>query len=275
MAKPKGNKSFTNLSQTECIEAYKAILANADRLYNDAKFLSEKSSYGTSISLLILSAEESIKALILIMDGYGLQLRNNIKGLNKIFLNHKLRYPVVLILSCFHVISLDLKFMYENYLQEPHTIAKCVKGEKLVDDKFRLFLIKKINEIINEIKWFSNAEVKRQIGFYVDYRDGIISPLQITENDFNDVLIRIDGSRRIISYLLDKIESNPEQYKNQLSDLNKRLICEKNYNRINENLSIIKKNKQNPYSDLLNMFGWLSSKLKDYKSPLIQDINTK
>jgi len=109
MSKLKGEKNFMNLNASKCMEAYKCLMDNAERLYNDAYSLANLNSYGHATSSLIHSLEEYMKAFIIFLDGKGFLFRNRVKGIENLFVNHKLRYALALVITLFAVLIDDFK----------------------------------------------------------------------------------------------------------------------------------------------------------------------
>ncbi len=70
-------------------------MANSNLKANSAKLtIAENNDYGSAISLLIISNEEAVKALMLFLEGNDFRLRN-IPGFTNLFENHRLRYLVI------------------------------------------------------------------------------------------------------------------------------------------------------------------------------------
>jgi AbiV family abortive infection protein len=192
------SKSFMTLSKDECKEAANACMANSNSKYSDAIALSKIGSYGNASSQLMLSLEEMMKSTILFMDGNGFQFRNNVKGLKNLFENHKLRYFLAFALSIINVLGQDLKkgliWTYENPKEIPSLKPSNLRVQKIINN----WVAEKLDFLMQEILWFTNADLYRQEGFYVDYDKNLKSPLAITEMQFQEFKLRIDNFRSFI-----------------------------------------------------------------------------
>lgn len=263
MAKPKGNKNFMVLSQVDCVEAYKELFLNADSLYNDAKLLANNASYGRASSLLIHSTEETIKGLILFLDGHGFQFRNKVSGISNLFDNHQLRYVIAMFISFLHIFSEDLKYFRNKVLNEPNFIFELAKNKEKTKDIFLQYAKKKIKIINHEINWFSNLEYLRQDGFYVDYVDEIKTPLHINKTEFEEVLIRIDGMRNTISEIMLYFETNDEFLLKEILKMKKQLIIENWYENLGILIKNIKDRKKDPLKDFSNILSEISQEFEN------------
>ncbi|UOB17512.1 AbiV family abortive infection protein [Abyssalbus ytuae] len=255
MVREKGNKSFMNLSKKECLKVAKETFRNADSMYNDGVHLAKNDSFGRATSLLILSMEENMKALILYLDGNGFEFRSRVKGIKSLFNNHKLRYPLALVLSGFNIFGKDIKEIITKIKTNPTEIQAYMRSKNKWESLAKVYLLKKIKQFISEILWFSNAEYLRQEGMYVDYDIVMKTPLDINKQDYQDVYYRINGMREfIVDFLPIFDERNEEgdlELKAHLIKLQKELISEKGYERIGELLSKFNNKKLNPLEALL------------------------
>jgi AbiV family abortive infection protein len=267
MSKLKGNKSFMGLTNSECIDASKHLMDNAKGLYNDAKLLANNGSYGHATSMLIHSTEETMKALILFLDGNGFLFRRKVKGINNLFVNHKLRYGLAMLLSVLNIFSEDLKDLFQKIKNEPNLILALNKDKEQMGRILLQYAQKKIKIVIQEIFWFSKAEFIRQEGFYVDYVDEIKTPLQISKKDFEDVLIRIEGMRSSVSGLIQVFDSNDKMLVQDIDKYKQQFINENWYENIGKVIEMFKDGKTNPLEALSNTLTEFSEEL-DNKTTL-------
>ena len=243
MKKSKGNKSFMMLTKKECIEASIIIQSNADNLYNDAKILANNKSYGHATSLLIHSTEESMKAFILFLDGNGFQFRNRVDGISNLFVNHKLRYGLAMLLSILHIFSEDIKQLIPKIVNSTKLTFDFVKDKEQLGDLLLKYIQTRIKTVILEVSWFSKAEFFRQDGFYVDYIDEIKTPLQIKETDFKAVLLRIDGLRSFLHDYIKSFDTNDKKILKGIENLKEQFISENWYEKIAKVIELFKDKK--------------------------------
>lgn len=261
MSKPKGNKNFMNLNSTECLVSFKFLQANADSLFNDAKTLVNSGSYGHATSLLIHSSEEYMKAFIIFLDGNGFQFRNRVPGLSNIFVNHKLRYGLALILTLLAILIDDFKVLIPHIKKTNNLTFDLKRDKEQLQNEMFSYMNTRIQTAIQEVQWFSEAEFLRQNGLYVDYVNEIRTPLRITKMDFDETLIRI---HRLRSFILDYISSfnSKEKIINQgLENLKVQFSVEQWYEKIGELIEMFKGNKKNPLVDLSTLMSNFSKEL--------------
>lgn len=266
MPKPTGDKNFMVLSKTECLNASKHLLENAESLYNDAVLLAGNNSYGRATSMLIHSTEETMKALILFLDSKGFQFRNKVSGINNLFVNHSLRYGLAMIVSVLHVFSEDLNKFLQNVRNDPQSIIELHKNKKVLENKFFEYFKNKIKIVLQEVIWFSKAEFLRQDGFYVDYVNEIKTPLNINKKDYEDVLLRIDGMRTFVTGLIDSFNSEDELFIEQTEELKSQFINETWYGHLGKLIDKFKNKKINPLEDLSTVINEFSDEIETKKS---------
>jgi AbiV family abortive infection protein len=266
MPKPKGNKNFMTLSQKECLTASTHLLENAEGLYNDAQLLAKNKSYGRATSMLIHSTEETMKAFILFLDGNGFQFRKNTNGINNLFVNHSLRYGLAMVLSVLHIFSEDLKYFLQRVRNEPNKLMSLSKDKAALESKFLEYFKEKIKIVLLEVIWFSKAEFLRQEGFYVDYVDKIKTPLEIDENEYNEVLVRINGMRSFVLSLIESFESDDEEFNKHLEKLKKQFLKEGWYQKIGGLIEMFRDRKTNPLENLSVAINEFSNEIQSKKS---------
>jgi len=176
---------FINLSPSATKGVEKPIFHNARRLRKDAILLAEvNKSYSSATSLLILSSEEIIKAILVLMhsEGYKVYL---IEGSKKFFSDHKIRHQVAKLLDLMSTLF-ESMYIWEEQRENPEIKTKI----KLLDGVLNF-----LNDVAKTISPFLNSAERIQLlqefndmknnGFYVDYKDGLIIPKeQIQKEDF-------------------------------------------------------------------------------------------
>lgn len=208
------SQNYMSISKEEMLRLLEELEDNSENLYNDAVIVSKRSSYGTATSLLIQSLEESMKFSILLMDYHGFQFRHKVKGIKSVFTNHSMRYGIGMILTLFHVLALDIQKGFETFRKSPKETLAMMKNKSYREQFLSGFIKQKLLEFQKESEWYAKAEYLRQSGFYVDYKGGLKSPLQISEQDYKDVLIRMGGVRSILELFKEAFQEhamNPDK----------------------------------------------------------------
>ncbi len=151
---------------------------NARELYKSALLLKEAGQYGCASSLMVLSAEECVKAI-----NIGLNLNRKEWGfdLNKVFKDHGYKHSeAARILSLTHWIQVLCTDTGEH---------KCDIDTCPIQKSFR--------------EWEIIANNVKKNGFYVDYKEGNwITPNMIDEEIFEKLRIQTDWLLSIVDVRL-------------------------------------------------------------------------
>jgi AbiV family abortive infection protein len=178
-------KKFLNLSPKDSKGLDKPLYKNALNLKRDAILIAEKrKSYSSASSLLILSTEECVKSILVLLHSESYNIYK-IKEAKNIFSDHIFRHHIAMLIE----VALSI---FENW----HQIDK-IKQKKSSKPKIQLLenlrsivlfsdKILKSKVTIDFLQEFNNVKNK---GFYVDYRDGLIDPnIEVTIIEYNKIL---------------------------------------------------------------------------------------
>lgn len=195
---------FLNLSAKESEGLDHEIFLNAKKLFNDAELLRGHSSYSTATSMLILSSEEIIKALLVLLHSKGFRVYQ-IKGAKSFFLSHRVRHEIA------ELIEVGAGF-YEYFQQRE-------KDRKNPIFKTRF---KKLNSFLNGLHTLSRMKEPfekaksrieslekfdswKNMGFYVDYQNELLLPKEkVTKEAYyntEDTVLRIFHNYKIFRIL--------------------------------------------------------------------------
>jgi len=148
----------------ELVEGFKIAFENADDHFTAGSLLADKKYYGFGLAHLILSSEESIKALNL---AFGiLENSQNSEKLKKIFSSHKDKHESIK--------------GFEEYIKK--TIEPFLAELNGKDTELEKHFRKITNAIKNsKYKDWNDANFYKNSGFYLDFKNGkFISPKNIT-----------------------------------------------------------------------------------------------
>lgn len=171
------------------------MLKNALGLRSSAEALAHESKYGYATSLLILAAEEALKAVVYYSAGVGIALDPD--GVNKYQKSHRKRH------------RLTSALLVMSYYVEKSRLAvgdEIGVERKIVEILKLLFADVQNGEIpdrVSEvIEWWKCANQLKQKGMYVDEEsDGWSAPSQFSQDTYDEVYesVRpiIDGARFI------------------------------------------------------------------------------
>lgn len=154
------------------------MASNAAQLYKSAEAVAGGKCYGPAVSLLILSAEEAIKALAY---AYAAISDSGIKEIEKDFRTHKIKHTYGSLIGMFTDVM-------------PKILERAVSIDE--DEDTPAFLKRiRFSEYAKKIcgghenekleAWCENANNMKNAGFYVDFVDGAWrAPRLMTERDF-------------------------------------------------------------------------------------------
>ncbi|MDP3946530.1 MAG: AbiV family abortive infection protein [Lutibacter sp.] len=187
--------TFNTLSIEKSKYVDNAIFKNARQLKKDALLIANTyKSFASATSLLILSSEEIIKAILILLRSEGYKIYD-IKGANKFFKDHKIRHEIAQLIEMGAGLF-DVASKWED--RKPNKIAKTnikwldkmvngvfdiVEASKpLIDSAKRIEILESFNELKNN-------------GLYVDYKNEIIEPHiavnQLSYNNTKEIVDRV------------------------------------------------------------------------------------
>jgi AbiV family abortive infection protein len=189
------------------ITGFKLIFENAKRLYNAAEILAEKKEYAIANSLLVLCAEEAMKAHTVITQHFFPQ--EILDSFNKNFEDHKTKLESIRGIIMFLQLTNKMhEFIYdpliENAINHKKEDIKRIKAEgiqKFVDWTNNIVDAKN-TDLDEENNWWKQANTLKQNGFYVGLNKGNkqwIVPTSITKN-------RYVKTHKYVSNFLQQIE---------------------------------------------------------------------
>lgn len=162
-------KNFLNVSAVESKKLHRPIYFNSKKLRWEATMLAEHESYSTAASLMILSIEELIKAILVLLHSEGYKVYR-LDEANKFFKDHAIRHRLAQFIetglsllevgeSWSHVKSNDnLSSTFFKYFDMGKMIITSFKNSK-----DRLMKLEEFNSLKN-------------LGFYVDFKDELKEP---------------------------------------------------------------------------------------------------
>lgn len=184
------SKTILTLNKNEKEKVVNELLKNAERKRNSSIILVKNDDIASAIHLQILSMEEDIKAMILMLDAYGFKIIQNIENINSIFKNHRLRFIAGFILSSFSYFKEDIERL-PVLLRNERLIKAVLNKPTYFLKPVLLYLVNRAMQIQDELYLFSEMERIRQRSNYVDFVNEIHSPSDLTIADFKLVQIRV------------------------------------------------------------------------------------
>lgn len=251
------NKNFFSLHPSECLRVYQEIVNNSNKKWEmGLDIAASTEDYGMATSLLLISIEESIKALIVLLDGHGFKFRQ-VPGMKAFFKNHEIRYVAAFGMFFVSVLGEDVLKHLRRLMNgeiDVETLREQLKAnDPKLENKMKLWVFRKFLILRKEFALFSLFDKIRQDGFYCDYDNGIKSPLNIKYNDFKKIYTRLKKVRYMTRSMI--IQLSPHKMKTEtnqkwLTQSFQHLDNEQAYELLAKAFQIIKKSKKKPF-DLL------------------------
>ena len=205
-------KHFLNLSPKASEGLDKPIFENAKRLRASSKLIAEvNQSYSTATSLLILSSEEAIKALLVKFHSEGLKVYQ-IKGSKRFFSDHKIRHEIAQLIEM-GIGFIELVMDSEKRGVKPHKSLRFKKVSKLLDGVLSFLNKSKIMlDAASRINMLSEFNSYKNSGLYVDFQGHLLEPINEIEKtkyeEVKQITDRLFKSYQFITILYDSKSNN-------------------------------------------------------------------
>jgi len=234
------NKTFLSLNKSESLGAYVKILENSNDQWESAASLAMRGKYGNAITIAIVSIEEMVKALIVQLNGRGFQF-GKVKGMNRFFRSHQIRHVIGYAMFIVNVFSEEVIFFLQKFRENPNEgldfINAVTSNNEKAHQELSEYGMGLFESMAKEFEWFSMMETFRQDGLYVDYKDHLKTPIEITENQYREINSRLEKVRRVGLGLVEALNSNDELFVAHFDSLRKQFIKDKYYDKIESGLS--------------------------------------
>ncbi|EHQ04020.1 AbiV family abortive infection protein [Gillisia limnaea] len=158
-------KTFFTLTPKQSEGLDSEVYDNARDLWQDAHLIVAKNkSFSTATSLMVLSLEETIKAILIKLHSEGLKVYE-IEDAKKFFNDHKIRHQIAQLIEIGHA-------FYESFEKWQSSESKnwFAKGFKIL--KIGAVILK-ANDNVKNLEKFNDY---KNNGLYVGYRDILITP---------------------------------------------------------------------------------------------------
>jgi AbiV family abortive infection protein len=244
------SKTFLTISREECLVVYKNVLANSDCKWEASERIAEAGEYGTATSLAIISVEEMVKALVLLIDGKGFQFRS-VRGMDSLFYHHQIRYFIAYAMFLMGIFRDELF----RFLKRHHADDNYISGlygewqndqEKMLR-KIKFYAFRKFIQVRREFVWFSKIDLFRQDGFYSDYEDQLKNPMSISIEDYQKLYDRLKTVREVGLEIFETLNDQDEQTAERLGELKKQFREKDYYKKISDSLTTIRQKRQSPF----------------------------
>lgn len=104
------------------------------------------------------------------------------------------------------------------------------------------------------MKWFSQAEVFRQNGFYSDMNGNLTTPLKITDEQFEEARVRIERVNKVIRHTIDAFLSEDAVMLKSIEHIKNQFIESNFYELISNKLTEMRKGKKSFFEGFQKTF---------------------
>jgi AbiV family abortive infection protein len=251
------SKTFSNISKSECLIAYKEVVDNSDSKWRLGKKLAKDKEYGSAIFMAVVSVEELVKAIIILMDGRGFSLRR-VPGMKTIFKNHQIRHVLAYAMFVINIFSEESINFLKKFRENPEAGIKfmndIVNKDELLMAKMNGWALKKVEMILREFDWFAQVDLFRQNGMYCDYKDGLKNPIRITEENYQEAYLRLEKVRMVGQSLVETLVSTDDLYVNHYAKMRRTFARDKYYDLIGGALTRLRETKNDPFVGIKKYF---------------------
>lgn len=209
---------FLNQSPLNSKKLHEPIYKNAQKLRRDALVIANHNkSYSTATSLIVLSSEEVIKAILVLLHSEKYDVYK-IKDAKKFFSDHKIRHELAKLLE---VINGFIESGNEYEKNEKSNLKK-FQNQGLND--FFNFLTDAKNAMQpflrtgDRMKLLERFNENKNKGFYTDFRDELLIPSQVINEDIFNISIetvdRIIRTYKVLRIIYNPMITNHLKYEN-------------------------------------------------------------
>jgi len=189
-------------------EGFRLAFENAKRLFKAAEALEKEKEFPIANSLLILAAEEGIKAYTILIK-YFLPDKN-LEMFKSVFEDHTFKLNVLRGFVLW--IELMKKFIEYYYLPALQNLDKPYKEVKKLKSKYIANFVNwakkdqrdKKNGLLKQLNWWKHAKAMKENGFYVRHNKGKwFVPTAIKKTHYLRTKKYVEANFQILEYLYD------------------------------------------------------------------------
>lgn len=173
-------RSLDQITADECLAVFLPIQENAVNHLVIADLLANNKHYGSAITHSILGAEEMTKALIIYLNGHKINL-HSIKGYKGLIQSHQPRHTFANMIGMMATMIEPMLEIFKYFKTDGTDPEEMVK--KVFND-----YDKRMEKAINELDFWFKADIMKNKGLYVDFKNQIMKPQDLTEEDFQDAI---------------------------------------------------------------------------------------
>lgn len=173
-------RELDQITQKECLNVFEPIIDNAANHLVIADLLGKNQQYGSAITHSILGAEEMTKALVIFLNGNKINLQA-VKGYKGLIQSHLPRHTFANMIAMMAFMVEPMVTVFNRLKIDASNPENLIKE---VLDNFNPRLEKNVEAM--EF-WFTADNMKNR-GLYVDFRNGILNPKELTKEQFESTI---------------------------------------------------------------------------------------
>lgn len=244
------SKTFMTLSKKECLTHYRKVLETSDSNWKSGLILAKEQQYGNAMSMAIISSEELVKALIILLDGRGFEFRS-VQGMDALFANHQIRYVILYVMLAVSLSTDEMKEYLGKLKADPVAgfsfVNQITTNDPTALNKLQGYGLELLARLGREFEWFAKVDVYRQQGFYSDYDEQLKTPIEIDSTTYQEALTRLEKVRVVGLGLIETLASSEDLYVNHFTHMRRNLKQNKVYQKIAASLATLRQTRENPF----------------------------
>lgn len=173
-------RKLDQITIDECLIVYQPIQENAVNHFAIADLLAKNEQYGSAITHSILGAEEMTKAVIIFLNGNKINLQS-IRGYKGLIQSHLPRHTFANIIGMMATMIEPMLTIFKHFKMDNCDSEGLVKSTLDNYDQ-------KLEKDINDLDFWFKADIMKNKGLYVDFKNQIIKPQDLTKDDFDSTM---------------------------------------------------------------------------------------
>ncbi len=173
-------RKLDQITIDECLIVYQPIQENAVNHFAIADLLANNKQYGSAITHSILGAEEMTKAVIIFLNGNKINLQS-IRGYKGLIQSHLPRHTFANIIGMMATMIEPMLTIFKHFKMAHSDSEGLVKSALDNYDH-------KLEKDINDLDFWFKADIMKNKGLYVDFKNQIMKPQDLTKDDFDSTI---------------------------------------------------------------------------------------
>ena len=197
--------TIINISNSECAKIYPIISKNGADLLKVSNLSAGIGRHGIALSLLILGAEEYVKAIVILLKTNDVRVFD-VPEIRQVFRDHKKKHEVATFIELANIIEPLIKL--SDWNENRKRRKQLPFWERLMQNLKDLSeALQPFQQISESYNWWEYADEYKKRGFYVDYKNNLQTPNDFIIKDYEQAeaaVKRLIKSYRIINIIFNR-----------------------------------------------------------------------